>query len=300
MARKPTYTVEALKKSSPVHAMPILVRAARQGRLVTYGELAAELRIALGNRNISHHHMGDVAGALMDLLLEVDDSSPLLNLIVVRADDEQPSGGADDYLTWRFGPGRLTQRRRRDLVQAGLNEVWSYPDWSALYERAFRNRMPEDDRSNQEFDDDGQPDNPKFRARGFRGGLPESDEHKALKDYVSRHPTALRLGLRSPTAAIERTLPSGDVVDVEIIDGPRRIGVEVKSILSGDADLHRGIYQCVKYLAVMVAQSGLSAEDAACEVMLVTQRKLPPPLRALAQRLGIPTRVVAPRVVAGS
>jgi hypothetical protein len=122
--------------------------------------------------------------------------------------------------------------------------------------------------------------------------LPESREHKFLKNYVLEHPACLRLGLRSPTGTIERRLLSGDEMDVEFVEGVRRIGVEVKSIRSGRADLLRGIYQCVKYRAVMIAQSGFDAESTECEVLLVSEVVMPSELRALAKRLGVPLRIV--------
>jgi hypothetical protein len=85
---------------------------------------------------------------------------------------------------------------------------------------------------------------------------------------------------------VEGSLPSGDRLDVEIVDGDRRIGVEVKSIRSGDDDLQRGLFQCVKYKAVMDAQADLSGGPKS-EVLLVIERELPHHLEKMARSLGV-------------
>ena len=266
--------------------MEMLISAAQAGDLVTYGKLASHLEVALRKRRISPRQMGYVAGPLMDRLLEVDNQAPLINLLVVRSDSDQPGKGANPYLRRRFNlHGRIISGRRREHVQAGLNEVWSYSSWPELFQRAF-GRAPNAEPQDEQFDEDGKADNPKF------GGLPESDEHKALKEYVLATPGCLKMKLMRPSGTKEKKLLSGDKMDVEFVCGARRIGVEVKSRRSGWADLRRGIYQCVKYRAVMVAQSGFTAERASCEAVLVTERVLPSDLKALALRLKVPWRIV--------
>jgi hypothetical protein len=181
----------------------------------------------------------------------------------------------------------MGDRQRRALVERGLNEVWAYQQWPDLFEQVFHQAYSvPDQKPLDEYDRDGQPDNPRH------GGEPESVEHKALKNYVLSHPSALRLSLGNPVGRVERDLLSGDRMDVEFIDGPRRIGIEVKSIRSGWSDLRRGIYQCVKYRAVMIAQSGFDPKDSQCEAVLVTEQLLPSDLKALARQLAVPHRIV--------
>ena len=282
-----TYSLEELATVGLKPAMELLIAAAKDGGVVTYGELADHLRQKLNKPTLSHRHMGHVAGPLMDRLLQVDRAAPLINLMVVRGDSAAPGEGADPYLKRRFGLARIASARRPELVQAGLNEVWSYTGWDALFERTFgESPQPVETAREADFDDDGQGDNPKY------GGLPESDEHKALKTYVAENPKALKLGLSSPITSVEKRLLSGDEMDVEIVDGSRRYGVEVKSIKSGWADLRRGIYQCVKYRAVLIAQSGFSAEEAQCDAVLVTELPLPNDLKMLAKRLEVVQRII--------
>lgn len=285
-----SYTLEEITTDGLAPAMDAMVLAAQSGAFVTYGDLAAHLDRALGKTGLSPRHMGHVAGALMDRLWTEAPDTPLLNLLVVRGDSSEPGAGATWYLRRRFGlKGPLSDVRRRSYIQEGLNEVWAYGDWTGLRTRVFgAPPVPLD--PIPEIEADGQRDNPRFG-----GGVPESEEHRNLKAYVAANPGALRLGLKQPQTEPERDLPSGDRVDVEIVDGPRRIAVEVKSIRSGDADLVRGVYQCIKYRAVMKAQSGFG-DDAECDAILVTERALPPSIAALARRLNIRCRVLSVNV----
>src|SRR5260370_1259655 len=88
-----------------------------------------------------------------------------------------------------------------------------------------------------------------------RSGGPESEHHRRLKQYLASHYDVL--GLKGPfTATPEVPLMSGDQADL-ILDhvlGKRRVCVEVKSRISPDGDLIRGIFQCVKYQVVLQAQ----------------------------------------------
>jgi len=287
MDRLPSYTLEELRSVGLKPAMELLIAAAKDGGLVTYGELAVHIRQKLGKPTISHRHMGNIAGPLMDRLFEVASNAPLINLLVVRGDSEQPGEGADPYLKRRFGLRQITASRRPDLIQAGLNEVWAYSDWDGLFRQVFGDAPEHLEIANiADFDEDGQGDNPRF------GGLPESAEHKALKDFVAANPDCLKLSLSAPVTSVEKRLLSGDEMDVEIVDGSRRYGIEVKSVRSGWADLRRGIFQCVKYRAVLIAQSGFEASEAECDAVLVTDRPLPSDLRRLAKRLAISHRVV--------
>ena len=268
--------------------MEFLIAAARSGEPVTYQRLADHLAVKLGKARISARPIGPwVAGPLMDRLMEIDAQAPLINLLVVRADSKTPGEGAEHYLEKRFKPkGRMSQAEQDQFTQAALNEVWTFQGWDDLFERAFKRKPDNLEPPISEFDDDGQGDNPRY------GGLPESAEHKSLKLFVLNNPDSLCLRLKEPTGTMERRLPSGDEMDVEFIDGARRIGVEVKSVRSGRADHLRGIYQCVKYRAVMIAQSGFDEAEAQCEAVLVTETPLSRDLKSLADRLGIPHRQI--------
>ena len=70
-------------------------------------------------------------------------------------------------------------------------------------------------------------------------------------------------------------MPSGDKLDVYFeLEDDTRLAVEVKSPISNDADITLGIFQCVKYKAVMNALQTIDTEDYKVEVLLVTSHDL--------------------------
>ena len=128
----------------------------------------------------------------------------------------------------------------------------------------------------------------KRTPRGWGGG--ESEAHHALKHYVRDHPELV--GARSDwDAKVEYALRSADELDVMFLSDRAWIGVEVKSRVSDGnaADYERGIYQVVKYRAVLEAQALIDFPDAKTDirVVLLLERELPAVYRALAAQLRV-------------
>jgi len=123
---------------------------------------------------------------------------------------------------------------------------------------------------------------------GWGGG--ESEAHLALKHHVRDHPELV--GARADwDASVEYALRSADELDVMFISDRVLIGVEVKSRTSDRnfADYERGIYQVVKYRAILEAQALVDFPDAQPEirVVLLLERELPVIYRALAAQLRV-------------
>lgn len=129
--------------------------------------------------------------------------------------------------------------------------------------------------------------------RGGWGCGGESDAHKALKAYVKSHPELFGAD-DSFEAFDEYWLRSGDSIDVFFRSDKAWIGVEVKSRVSlgNDLDLQRGLFQVVKYEAVLRAQA--LADDLpvipTIKVLLVIEDEIPSSLKAAAQKLKIDMR----------
>lgn len=124
----------------------------------------------------------------------------------------------------------------------------------------------------------------------LHAGTGESDAHKALKEYVKRHPSLLGVARETP-GILEYPLPSGDTIDVLFKEENRWIAVEVKSAVSHAVagDYVRGVYQCVKYRAVLQAMHFDDSLDAPedIEAILVTEKKLPDTPTSLLDELKI-------------
>lgn len=123
---------------------------------------------------------------------------------------------------------------------------------------------------------------------GFGGG--EGEHHRALRLWVLQHPDRVLPDLTVASAHTEYLLPSADRIDVLYESAGLRVALEVKSQDSNPADLARGIYQCVKYRAVLRAM----ADCGNVRAVLVTEGALPPSLVADAARLCIEHITVSP------
>jgi hypothetical protein len=119
-----------------------------------------------------------------------------------------------------------------------------------------------------------------------RGSGGESEHHLKFKEYIASNPQILGLP-RSLRYATEYGLPSGDTIDILFRHGDNWIGVEVKSHISDEADITRGIFQCIKYRAVLEAQLAALALPQNVRIVLVLERPFPSKLIPLRNLLGI-------------
>jgi hypothetical protein len=94
-----------------------------------------------------------------------------------------------------------------------------------------------------------------------RGSDGESEAHKKLKEFILRHPELVGAG-PDWKGFIEYPLPSLDVVDVLFKSSDGCIAVEVKSTVSDSCplDYERGIYQTIKYEALLKAMATCGPE----------------------------------------
>ena len=136
------------------------------------------------------------------------------------------------------------------------------------------------------------------------GGHGEGAEHKKLKRYVGQNCRSI-LGTKSnPEYRIEFPLPSGDQVDVTAWTSRTTWHIEVKSKISGDNDIRRGLWQCIKYSHVQKKQEKLAerhdpqrpyqSKRRDVKTLLVVGRKLPGDLKDLAKKLDVPFKKVSP------
>ena len=114
----------------------------------------------------------------------------------------------------------------------------------------------------------------------------EGKEHKAIKDYVYKHPECLGITgvIRKDT---EHPLPSGDRLDVYFKTSYNRYAVEVKPSTSSDDDIIRGIFQCVKYKAVLEAMRKVECDRYSISTLLVVAGTMSDRNKQLAEALEI-------------
>ena len=126
------------------------------------------------------------------------------------------------------------------------------------------------------------------------GGEGEGVEHKTLKEYV--HENCERIlseisGRRVDVISrkMECELPSGDRVDVTAGNEDIIWHIEVKSRISTESDIRRGLYQCVKYEAVERVRQRVEHSSRSREVksLLVVENELSQELKEHAKSVPV-------------
>jgi hypothetical protein len=122
-------------------------------------------------------------------------------------------------------------------------------------------------------------------GNGTGGG--EGPEHLALKNFISRNPGLAGLKPGYPEGRIEVAIPSGDSIDVLFSQRTRLHAVEVKPAGVSRQDVVRGLFQCVKYRAVLTARAAFEGDRRRVTASLVLGGKFPDDLWGLRNSLGI-------------
>lgn len=263
-----------------------LVAAALDNSFLTYGEAKARLEQEVGFDRIARAgRTGLTAGTMIDRVLDVDPKAPLLNVLLVERSTELPSDGAGGYLAKRFKQPRLRHENAKDrypnlwrrTFDLAAGQVYSTTDeqWRQLFEEAFGEPLsPKEiandrDRRKRGEEDDG--------LRYSRKG--EGPNHKALRLWVCENPGSVRRRFADATTETEVVLNSADRVDCVFNLEDEVVAVEVKSRDSNLIDLKRGVFQCIKYRAVLDAMD--IRESDTVSAMLVYEGKLPAEIKTM-------------------
>ena len=255
----------------------IMLRIAATEKTITYGN-AADIIGAQRGHKIFDIHMGWAVGAMMDQMLKVRPDAPPLNALMVSAKWQEPSEGADGFISRWLGEDFtvLSDKRRKRALADAFRAAWSFDDWNSVYEETFGvTPLKIETGVARDF------------SAGEYGGPAESEEHRNLRLAVTENPSAFLDIDGQISAATEKRLLSGDEIDVHVTDDYADYAVEVKSRRSNDADLERGIYQAVKYRAVLKAQYKAVHTRPKVKAVLISERKLTKPLNMLARELKV-------------
>lgn len=256
--------------------LPILVRQAGSQRPLTYGAMAKEV-------GMPHHRpVQRAAGHIAYALEEIAGmrgwrrrQPPKLQSLIINKATGLPGHGVDAFMSRQYQRARTKRQRAAALLTAHA-EIYAYPHWSDVMDLlGVETTLPKLQELTREAID----------ARG-RGG--EGPEHKALKEYVAANPAVVGLPAAHAAGGQEHRLPSGDQIDVLFMGAAGALAVEVKPHASGRDDVARGVYQCVKYRAVLEAQSSISDDPYDVSVMLVLGGAVPKEALQLANAFGIP------------
>ena len=253
-------------------ALPLLVRQAQAGAPVFYSDLAEEL--GMPNPRNLNYVLGSIGQSLERLSKAWKTKVPPIQCLVVNKGTGLPGEGIGWFLVKKEDFSALPLRQKRAIVEAELQHVFSYPRWQEVLKALELEPTPSD-----------------FsyfvsKATGRFGG-DEGEDHKALKEYVARNPKVIGLGANTSTGITEYPLPSGDSLDVSFNGRKIWVAVEVKSSISAEGDIVRGLFQCVKYRAVMEAVLLTESRPQSARALLVLESKFPQSLISLRNMLGV-------------
>ena len=219
-------------------ALPIIVDLAQKRELMTYGELGKKLGVH--HRTVIPHVLGYIRDEICS-----PRKLPLLNVLIVRQDDRLPG---ENFLP--EGTRNLSDAEYERKFEQHRDKVFLYDKWDELLKALNLSpikREPKDlDKIGKEYS--------AYKKR--KGTSAEGEGHRKLKDYVAENPKAL--GLSTSKKGIKEYLyPSGDECDVIFeIAGDTYAVVEIKNGDEGDGELIKGVYQAIKYRALMEAEKG--------------------------------------------
>ena len=276
--------------------LPLIVWCAKNGRTITYGQIDREIV----NRGWGHHviavQYGHPAGTIGDALIETEedweDSIPPLNALIVNQTTQLPGDGVNWYLE-RYAEtekhiDNMSLDEKRAIVEEIHADIFSYEKWDDLLEEYEMEPLYHG------FDEDGHDDEISKPSRGGWSDEEESEEHNNLKKFIANNPDVVGLGKNSNKGIIEYLFPSSDKADVVFKNGSKYLGVEVKSIISNENDINRGIFQCVKYQSLLRAEQKALLLPPTARAVLVVEKQLPLGLQNLSDILGI--KVIVRRV----
>lgn len=252
--------------------LPILVRQAEAGTPIVYSELAKE--VGIPNARNLNFVLGSIGTTLENLSKAWKQKIPPIQCLVVNKNTGLPGEGVGWFLVKKEDFSALSRRQQRTIVEAELQHVYAYKRWHEVLSILSLSPV--------EIDYSAQIE----KAAAFRGGG-ESEAHKRLKQYIAGNPIVVGLPASTPDGVAEFALASGDAADVYFVDKKDWVAVEVKSAISNEADITRGLFQCVKYKAVLEAMQLSCGLPQNARAILAIESALSPKLIALKNVLGV-------------
>lgn len=241
------------------NTLPYLVRLAKAGQTIYYSDLASQL--SYPNPRSFNYILGAIGNALQELSEDTGIDIPPIQCIVINKNRGLPGDGIGWFISVSDFH-HLSKSQQKNIVDRELSRIYTFQHWDWVLERL--SLEPLTINVYQELE----------KARSIRGGG-ESESHKRFKEWVSRNPKKLGLDPIIENIILEYKLYSGDSIDVLFSNDKLMVGVEVKSKISKDDDILRGIFQCVKYKKLLEVEQIVNNEVPNSEVILALEGVFP-------------------------
>lgn len=245
-------------------------------KYITYGELAKAIDYPepyIGS--VFAKRIGKtlgVMGYMFNDMVIAGQQVPLIQAMVVSKSKKLPGDGIKEF---NETYPSLSDEKKKDFLYAELAKIFQFGDrWNEVLRRL--DIIPE------ETENYINGENKRYNPYGSEG----SPEHRRLRDFIAINPSIINLS-KELTGNIEYPLKSGDKIDVVFEEEGLIIGVEVKSRRSGNDDLERGLFQCIKYSAVLKAEEIVNKRNRVCKSILVIEGSLNSKQNRIKEMLGI-------------
>lgn len=259
----------ATNREWALRMIPVLIRWAQAtwDKPHYYSDLSA----AVGHKtNQIGNVMENVQNIIVELRKTLKSDIPTLNCLVQNKHTNLPSDGFD-YVIKNYS--KLSSESKRGEVR-NLNYQAHIYDWTRVLKTL--GLKPAEIIPTERIEE--------IKHSYFGGG--EGKEHKALKEYIHHHPE--RIGVKGVKfSETEHDLLSGDRLDVFFDCKSIHYAIEVKPKTSPEGDIIRGVFQCVKYKAVMDAMRVADNGNYENETILVLAGNMPETARQMANDLKI-------------
>lgn len=222
--------------------------------------------------------IGKALGYIEDIMQSLRDESgkndiPSLNALCKNTQTKLPSEGFS-YVYKEYD--KMPPDAKRIFVEGINQQAVKYEHWDWVLNAL--GLQPAKGISEEEW---------KSILKPVHGNGGEGKEHKELKEYIKTNSQVLGIN-NVVSAETEYLLPSGDKLDVYfILKNGTRIAVEVKPSKSPEQDIARGIFQCVKYEAILKAIRMLDKQGYDIKVYLVIGAEISPLNQIIADELNV-------------
>jgi hypothetical protein len=255
-------------------ALPLLVAQAKARTTITYGQLALELEMR-NPRNLNAV-LGAIGVELKELGQEWNEKIPPINCLVLNKKKKTPQRGIEFYMSPKEFQ-TLSRPRQQEVLYELNRDIWDYPRWEdVLHYFNLEPFVPAKSKILQAI----------ARAASYGRAGGETEDHRRLKEYVKENPQLVGLPKRVD-GTTEHPFISADEVDVLFKCPHTWVGVEVKGQHADSKEIMRGIFQCIKYKALMEATQRYEQIEVDSRVLLVLGGALPTELTKVVGLLNI-------------
>lgn len=236
--------------------IPVMIRWAKSSHQVPHYYSDLSENVGLKTNQIGHF-LGSIQDVMVKLGKDHGTVIPTLNALVASKSNDLPSDSFD-YCVPNYSSLSIESKKGETRK---LNEDAHNYDWEWVLKELDLEPAPIFSQKEQVSI---------INTKKVIGHGGEGEEHKRIKEYIKNNPKSVGITQKVIFANNEQVLSSNDELDVYfILKDNTRFAVEVKPSSAPESDILRGIFQCVKYKAVLEAMRVIEYSNYSCKVLLV-------------------------------